>query len=158
MKKGFTVIELLVVIAIIGLFSSIILVSLKGTRGAAKDVQIVANMRQMRTAAATIDIDYGGYNAVGAGREFNCSANATEDMKVLCDAIDELKGPNPNEFPTFRTTANEYCAYIELDSSEYYCIEENVAIRTYSDPADADCTASSWNCPTSTESTDGNGW
>ena len=150
MKKGFTVIELLVVMTIMGLLSSIVLVSLKGARVSAKDVQIVANMRQMRTIAAIINIDYGGYNAVGAGREFNCGANATEDMKMLCDAVNELKGPDPNEFPTFRTTANEYCAYIELNSGDYYCIEENIATKSYFNPADGDCTASSWDCPTST--------
>jgi len=36
-QKGFTLIELLVVISIIGLISSIVLVSIKGTRGKARD-------------------------------------------------------------------------------------------------------------------------
>lgn len=53
MKKGFTLIELLVVVSIIGLLSSIVLVSLSGTREKAR-------------IASIIQFDAGVYHALGA--------------------------------------------------------------------------------------------
>ena len=149
-KRSFTLIELLVVMATIGLLASIILVSLAGTREKARDIKIVTEMTQMRTVAAIINLDYGTYDAIGSGKEFSCDSNATEDMRRLCDAVDELKGPGSNEFPIIFTSTTEYCAYIELLSGGYFCIEENVVARSDEDPGLLDCSDSSWNCSTST--------
>jgi len=49
-KKGFTLIELLVVIAIIGLLSSVVLVSMQGTRARARDAKKQEDFRNISTA------------------------------------------------------------------------------------------------------------
>ena len=56
-NKGFTLIELLVVIAIIGILASIVLVSLNGARGKARDAERVSGLKEMAKAASLIDND-----------------------------------------------------------------------------------------------------
>jgi prepilin-type N-terminal cleavage/methylation domain-containing protein len=55
--RGFTVIELLVVISIIGMLATVVLVSLKNTRGKAINARIAAEMYELRTQ---LEIGYNG--------------------------------------------------------------------------------------------------
>jgi prepilin-type N-terminal cleavage/methylation domain-containing protein len=54
-RKSFTLIELLVVIAIIGLLSSIILVSMSWTRGKARDMK---RLQDMKTIVSALELYY----------------------------------------------------------------------------------------------------
>ena len=49
-KRGFTIIELLVVIAIIGILASIVLTSLSGAKGKARDSRRVADIKSIQLA------------------------------------------------------------------------------------------------------------
>ena len=65
-KKGFTLIELLVVIAVIGVLSSIVLVSLSGVRGKARDAIRQSDMSQIRKALEVYYTDHGHYPSTGS--------------------------------------------------------------------------------------------
>jgi len=65
-KKGFTLIELLVVIAIIGLLSSIVLVSMQGMRGKARDATRRAGLRQVQLALELYYSNYEIYPSTGS--------------------------------------------------------------------------------------------
>ncbi len=49
-KKGFTLLELLVVIAIIGIFSTVVMVSLNSSRAKSRDTHRLVELKQIQTA------------------------------------------------------------------------------------------------------------
>ena len=66
-QKGFTLIELLVVIAIIGLLTSIVLVSMQGSRTKARDSRRIQDLDQIRTALNLYYDTYGNWIETGSG-------------------------------------------------------------------------------------------
>jgi prepilin-type N-terminal cleavage/methylation domain-containing protein len=66
-KRGFTLIELLVVIAIIGVISAVVLASLNGSRGRARDAQRKSDLKQMSIAIEHYHSDRGTYVIPGTG-------------------------------------------------------------------------------------------
>lgn len=80
---GFTLIEILIVIAIIGILASVVLGSLNTAREKAKTAKVVSELRNLRTAIASLEDDTGKWpngcpvsqGTVGAsGNEVNFTA------------------------------------------------------------------------------------
>jgi len=74
-KRGFTLIELLVVIAIITLLMGILLPTLARTRGQAKQIFCLNNLRQMAIAAANYTINNNDYYPIAQYRQNNDSVD-----------------------------------------------------------------------------------
>ena len=144
-QRGFTLIELLVVIAIIGILASVVLVSFPGATKKANDARVISAIAQARTVMTYINANDGDYG------DFDCTH---ADMVVLCN---EVAGNSYND--TALTTQNdgddEACMYAPLnatDGASWYCADSTgIAGTTVTNPATADCMATSWTCPSDTE-------
>jgi len=115
-SRGFTLIELLVVIAIIGILASIVLVSLSGARGKARDAQRVANIQEMAKAIMVVDPDT--VSLTGAGCVDGADAS-------LCT------GPAPVNFARYKdpATPGTVCTPSSGGTCQYMITGDGVAIR-----------------------------
>jgi type II secretion system protein G len=66
-KRSFTIIELLVVVAVIGLLASVVLVSLKGVKGEARDARRKTDLKAIQTALEMYYNDNNKYPTPGNG-------------------------------------------------------------------------------------------
>jgi len=140
-KKGFTLIELLVVIAIIGILAAIVLVSLRGAPGRAKDARIKAAMNQVRAQAELL------WTEPGISSYDTLCADATHlgtrtELVIIQDDIESQQG-------TLSLACygddDDYCVSAELtteDSSsntQYFCVDSagRALVVPTTDPCDA---------------------
>ena len=65
-NKGFTLIELLVVIAIIGVLASMVLVSMNGSRGKARDARRLSDFREIGAAEEVVMNDSASYQTASS--------------------------------------------------------------------------------------------
>ena len=79
-SAGFTLIELLVVIAIIGVLSSIVLVSLRGARGKARDAKRKTELDQLQLILEMYFIDNDAYPSKGGSYWGVCSNGGSRDV------------------------------------------------------------------------------
>jgi len=127
-KIGFTLIELLVVIAIIGILSGIVLVSLKGATQRANDGRVMSDMDQIRSTAEILYGNEGNYGNI------KCAGGDT-DINTLCVDIGSYSASGE---PTITLKADnaEYCAYVQLNSGDYWCVNSGlVSKKCTSSPA-----------------------
>lgn len=128
-QKGFTLIELLVVIAIIGLLAGIVLVSLGGARDSARDARMITSMGQYRSLAEIDNANDGNYANVGTD-----TAPSTA-YQTLMDDIADQGGTSPLTV----ATATAYCAKIQLNNLDWYCVDSGNFASGQTDTAQAEC-------------------
>jgi len=140
-KRGFTLIELLVVIAIIGILASIVLVSFPGATKRAKDSRVMSAIAQARTEMTSFHANNGTY--VGFAVSTAIGTEVTNNSYGGAALVTSLG-----------TSAQGACMYAPLseqDGASWYCADSTgIAGKTTTNPATADCMATSWNCPAGT--------
>jgi len=99
--------------------------------------RVESAMAQIRAKAEIIKDREGGYALL--------SCDYDQEMWNLCDDIEEHIGSKP----TIHSNKEAYCAYIQLDSREYYCVDSTLGVkRTTINPAGVNyCDGITFTCP-----------
>ena len=120
-NKGFTLIELLVVIAIIGILSGLIVVSMSGAQGAAKDARIKSELDQIRSVAAiyqALNATYGVNAGVSACAGAGFIAAGSEGDTLCDDMLLQLA-----DGLMVASSATAYCFEKTLNAGGVWCVD-----------------------------------
>lgn len=146
-QQGFTLIELLVVIAIIGILASIVLVSLTGARGKARDAARKSDIRQISLAMEMYYDDNAEYPAIVAA----VSPGPITDNDYTPDYLDWPLDPGGGDAPCnsgagtspycgVNTAAGSvYCVFAVLESGEVFVASHDGTKELAASPSDSDC-------------------
>jgi prepilin-type N-terminal cleavage/methylation domain-containing protein len=133
-RRGFTLIELLVVIAIIGMLSSIVLVSMGGTRAKARNAKRQSDLRQIATAMEMAYDDSssncGGldsYPIRGAFQTWYDIKDPTNGIPQICPGTGQYLNPTPDDPVStmhYKWMGNNgSCPQLNnLPAGQWYCI------------------------------------
>jgi len=133
---GFTLIELLVVISIIGLLTSIVLVSIRGTRGKARDARRITDMQQIFTAQEIVkgeDEEYACIKNDTDGRAAGWNNDCNTNINVIQSKIGKkYLTPFPKD-P--QDSQRKYQAIDNKDERKKFCVYATIeTARTGCDP------------------------
>jgi len=134
-NRAFTLIELLVVIAIIAILAAIVLVNLSSAQNRAKDARIVADMNQLRSDTQSYFSAMGNYDSYTTDTNYSYS-------KINSDITNQGKTLN-FVVPSNPTTNKQYfCAYVQLYSGKYWCVDSGLVSKQYDTAPTSTCATS----------------
>jgi prepilin-type N-terminal cleavage/methylation domain-containing protein len=141
-KNGFTLVELILVIAIIALITSIVITYLLRTQKSSKDIRVIEDMDLFRKKANLNFQMNGNFDNVCCG-----VAPCDEDVKKICDDADNLNS-SYSGIAVFASVspAQNYCAKIQLNAGDWYCVDSTLESKRYS--GDPDCGIGDYTCKT----------
>lgn len=90
MKKGFTIVELLVVIAIIALLSSIVFVSVTGTRARSRDARREADIKEIQNAVNLYAVNNRAFPVCGSDVVINGSNDCLSTQLLAAGAMSQV--------------------------------------------------------------------
>ncbi len=149
-KKGFTLIELLVVIAIIGMLSSIVLVSMGGTRKRARDARRQSDLQSVMTAMEMCysDTTCGGADSYPVWLNMSTSTinidNDSPPTPLYVGPVNDPLNSGDYYYTVLANSAQYYCIYTKLEApsvSTYFCVSnKGSAQKEYAGPpSNTDC-------------------
>ena len=120
-KPGFTLIELLVVIAVIGLLSSLVVVSVGGARGKARDSRRQSDMKQITSAQ---ELYYNDNRVYYSTSTFNYVPAIPNYLPRLDDprCPGGVCGTGAQDYTWIANIAAQTCGSVTLGAGQWYCV------------------------------------
>lgn len=136
LSRGFTLIELLVVIAIIALLSSVVLSSLNTARSKARDVERLADGRQVRSALELYRSENAAYPTTGGNWRGVCSSFGSHGTTGSGGYVPNLAPAYIPVLPTDpRPIGNNNCYLYRSDGADYMFLIYGTVENTPINPA-----------------------